>query len=172
MADVQIFWDPSGFELNSLGTTKVNGAPTDGDTPFVRTSIRMLSIDTPEVHYPGRASPANHDVKLAELSNWIQQGLAPIKSDLADYLLPKISTGTAGTLQKTQGDGATDHFKQLLNDKLTKPNGKKRSVYLRAANEPLDQYGRLLAYMSPYYTKKELENIANMDRKTFNLMMV
>lgn len=172
MAKVQIFWDPNGFTLNSIGTTTLNGPPTDGDTPFVRTSIRMLSIDTPEVHYPGSSNPSNHDSKHADLATWIQAGDAPISADLAAYLVPKLSTGTAGTLQKSHGDAAKAHFQTLLDQKLTKPNGTKRQVFLRAADEPFDQYGRLLAYMSPYYSPTELEQLSYKDRATFNLFML
>jgi endonuclease YncB( thermonuclease family) len=172
MAKVQIFWDPNGFTLNSIGTTALNGPPTDGDTPFVRTSIRMLSIDTPEVHYPGSSTPSNHDSKLADLAAWIQAGDAPISADLAAYLAPKLSTGTAGTLQKSHGGAANAHFQTLLDQKLTKPIGTKRQVFLRAADEPFDQYGRLLAYMSPYYSPAELEQLSYKDRATFNLFML
>jgi len=172
MAKVQIFWDPKGLTLNSIGTTTLNGPPTDGDTPYVRTSIRMLSIDTPELHYPGTSNPSNHDSKLADLATWIQAGDAPITADLAAYLVPKLSTGTAGTLQKSQGDAAKTHFQTLLDQKLTKPNGSKRQVFLRAADEAFDQYGRLLAYMSPYYSPAELEQLSYKDRSTFNLFMV
>ena len=56
MTQPAIFWDPSGFELDSLGAKKYLRA-TDGDTPYVSVSIRMLSIDTPEVHYPGNKKP-------------------------------------------------------------------------------------------------------------------
>ena len=45
MSQVKIFWDPRGFELDELGTKKYLDA-TDGDTPYVSISIRMLSIDT------------------------------------------------------------------------------------------------------------------------------
>ncbi len=172
MSAVQIFWDPQGFELNSIGTTTLSGPPTDGDTPYVRTSVRMLSIDTPELHYPGNTSPAKHDDKFAELANWIHEGVAPVEPDLAAYLHPKLATGTAGTLQKEQGDAAKAHFQALLDEKLTKPSGSKRSVYLRAGDEPFDQYGRLLAYMSPNYTAAELEKLSLRERATFNLMMI
>jgi len=172
MSKVKIFWDPSGFELNSIGSTTLNGPPTDGDTPFVRTTIRMLSIDTPEIHYPGNSSPAKHDEKFADIANWIQEGTAPVKDDLAAYLKPKLATGTAGTLHKKQGDAAKEHFQVLLDEKLTKPTGTKRNVFLRTADEPFDQYGRLLAYMSPYYTAAEMDKLSYMERGTFNLFMV
>ena len=52
LSQVKIFWDPRGFELDALGTKEYLKA-TDGDTPYVSILIRMLSIDTPEVYYPG-----------------------------------------------------------------------------------------------------------------------
>jgi endonuclease YncB( thermonuclease family) len=62
MTNVKIFWDPKGSELDALGTKKYLRA-TDGDTPYVSMSIRMLSIDTPEVHYPGNQKPSKQDEK-------------------------------------------------------------------------------------------------------------
>ena len=62
MSKLKIFWDPKGFELDTLGKKKYLKA-TDGDTPYVSTPIRMLSIDTPEVHYPGNQKPSKQDEK-------------------------------------------------------------------------------------------------------------
>jgi endonuclease YncB( thermonuclease family) len=160
MAKVQIFWDPAGLELDSLGTNRLLRI-TDGDTPFVSVSIRMLSIDTPEVHYPGNSNPTRHDDKLKELADWMQQGRAPVSAGLAAHLQPRLVTGTAGTLQK-----------QLLDQKLTKPSGSKRPLFLRAADERFDQYGRLLAYVAPSYSAKEREALSYKERATFNLLMV
>jgi endonuclease YncB( thermonuclease family) len=172
MAQPAIFWDPSGFELDSLGAKKYIRA-TDGDTPYVSVSIRMLSIDTPEVHYPGNKKPSKQDDNLAQLADWIQQGKAPIQPDLASYLQPKLATGNAGTLQEQQGEQATDFFERLIDEKLTRPNSnRKRKVYLRAADEPFDQYGRLLAYMAPHYSAKERAQMSPLERATFNLLMV
>lgn len=171
MSKVKLFWDPMGFELNSLGTTKLERI-SDGDTPNISMAIRMLSIDTPEAHYEGIENPSKHDVKLKELADWIKAGKAPVDSDLAAYLHPKLATGSAGTLQKQQGDVASQEFQKLLDLKLTRPNGKKRPVFLRAANQPFDQYGRLLAYMAPNYDKKELATLPRSERATFNLLMI
>ena len=171
MSDVKIFWDPKGLELDTLGKKKYLRA-TDGDTPYVSMSIRMLSIDTPEVHYPGNQKPSKQDEKLAQLSDWIQAGEAPVSSGLAQHLYPKLATGTAGTLQESQGESATVKFKELLNEKLKRPSGTKRSVFLRAADIPFDRYGRLLAYMAPSYNSKELTSMTRKERATFNLLMV
>lgn len=171
MSDIKIFWDPSGLELDSLGKKSYLRA-TDGDTPYVSIPIRMLSIDTPEVHYPGNQKPSRQDKNLAQLAAWIQAGKAPINSGLTQHLQPKLATGTAGTLQEQQGKSATAKFEAMLQAKLTKPNGSKRRVYLHSADEPFDHYGRLLAYMSPSYTAKELASMSYKNRASFNLMMI
>lgn len=169
MSQVKIFWDPKGFELDSLRTKRFLRI-ADGDTPFISMSIRMLSIDTPETHYPGKPSKQNENLK--QLAEWIQSDHAPISSGLAAYLRPKLDTGQAGTLQETQGESAKEEFERLLDEKLTRPSGRKRSVFIRAADEHFDQYGRLLAYMAPNYTAKERESMSRKDRATFNLLMV
>ena len=171
MTQVSIFWDPQGHEVDSLGSKRYLRA-TDGDTPYVSMPIRMLSIDTPEVHYPGRSRPSKYDANLAQLAQWIQQGKAPVPDGLAAHLRPKLATGSAGTLQEQQGNDATKAFEDLLEQKLTRPNGRKRQVFLRAADEHFDYYGRLLAYMAPNYSAKERQTLSREDRATFNLLMV
>ncbi len=171
MSKVAIFWDPKGIELDTIGKNKYLRA-TDGDTPYVSIPIRMLSIDTPEVHYPGNQKPSKQDDKLAQLAEWMQLGQSPAQNGLAQYLHPKLASGRAGSLQEAQGLQATDHFKELIEDKLSKPHGGKRSVFLRAADQHFDQYGRLLAYMAPSYNAKELAILSRKERATFNLLMV
>jgi len=170
---VKIFWDPEGREVDALGTKKFVSV-TDGDTPYITMSIRMLSIDTAEVHYPANQKPSRQDENLAQLARWIgeRDGKVPIKRELGDYLVPKLATGKAGTLQEEQGNRATAEFEKLLNEKLTKPDGKKRSLFIYAADEHFEEYGRLLAYLSPYYTPAEVETMTRKDRATFNLLMV
>lgn len=171
MSEIQIFWDPTGLELDTLGQNKLLRI-TDGDTPYVSVSIRMLSIDTPEVHYPGRQNPVRHDERLAELAQWLTAGQAPVPDDLAAFLTPKLASGQAGTLQKAQGEAATEAFQSLLDQRLTRPTGSKRSLFLRAADQPFDQYGRLLAYVAPSFSSKERGQMTRWDRATFNLLMV
>ena len=53
---VQIFWDPKGFELDSLGSKKFLRA-TDGDTPYVSISVRTtphgrIGMAAPFLIYP------------------------------------------------------------------------------------------------------------------------
>jgi len=170
MGKVGIFWDPKGITLDSLGTNQFLRA-TDGDTPYVSMSIRMLSIDTPELHYPGNTKPSKQNEPFLQLAEWIKAGKAPVQAELAAVLYPKLQTGNAGSLQEDQGVKATEAFRDLVAEKLTNGN-KKRSVYLHTANEHFDQYGRLLAYMAPNYSQKERASMTALERATFNLLMV
>lgn len=172
MSEVKIFWDPKGFELDSLGRKTLSGAPADGDTPYVRVPIRMLSVDTPETNYPGVGKPSNSDARLTQLAVWIEQGQAPIGDGLAAHLLPRLRTGTAGTLQETQGEAAKKAFKDLLEARLTRPSGSKRSLFVHASEEHFDAHGRLLAYIAPSYSKAELARMSRRERATFNFSMV
>ncbi len=171
MPDVKIFWDPSGVTVDSLGSKEFLRA-TDGDTPYVSISIRMLSIDTPETHYPGRGRPSRQDENLSQLADWIVQGKAPISDGLAAYLHPRLASGKAGSLQEMQGEKAKQGFVDLLNRLLTKPDGTKRSLFIRTADQPFDQYGRLLAYIAPSYTAEELITLSRWERATLNVLMV
>jgi endonuclease YncB( thermonuclease family) len=171
MPEVRIFWDPQGLELNALGDNRLLDI-SDGDTPKVAMTIRMLSIDTPEVHYPGMNKPSKHDAKLQQLADWIQQGKAPIDDDLAAYLHPRLASGQAGTLQQRQGELATEAFDRLLGEKLKRPSGRRRNVFLRTADQPFDQYGRLLAYVAPHYDSDERAAMTARQRATFNLLLV
>lgn len=171
MSDVKIFWDPHGFTLDSLGGARYLRS-TDGDTPSVSVSIRMLSIDAPEVHYPGRAAPSKADEDLAQLAAWIEQGRAPVSDALAAYLHPRLATGRAGSLQESHGKQAFAVFEQMLERLLTRPNGSKRELYMQTADEQFDSYGRLLAYIAPSYTAEERERLSKWERASFNLLMV
>jgi len=171
MPDVRIFWDPQGFELDSLGD-KEYLRTTDGDTPYVSVSIRMLSIDAPETHYPGNTRPSRQDDNLAQLGEWLKAGRAPASDGLAEYLYPRLAMVRAGTLQEHQGEQAMAVFQQMLDHMLAKPNGGRRRVFLSTADQPFDQYGRLLAYIAPQYSKEELQTLNIWERATFNLLMV
>jgi len=120
MEQIEIFWDPMSLTVDSLGKKRLLRI-TDGDTPYISVSIRMLSIDTPEVHYPGYQKPSKQDENLAQLATWIQDRKAPIHRDLGDFLYPKLATGKAGTLQEEQGKKATIAFQKLLDKKLKSP---------------------------------------------------
>lgn len=171
MPQLKIFWDPQGIELNAIGDNRLLEV-SDGDTPTISMAIRMLSIDTPEVHYPGTTKPSRHNAKFQQLAEWIQQGKAPLSDGLAAHLQPRLASGAAGTLQEEQGRAASQEFQRLLEEKLRRPSGRRRNVFLRTADQPFDQYGRLLAYVSPHYTSEELAALTRKERATFNLLLV
>lgn len=171
MSDLKIRWDPRGITVDTLSNIKFLHA-SDGDTPNISLSVRMLSVDAPEKHYPGNAKPSNYDSKLLQLSRWIADKKAPISEGLGAYLYSRLATGSAGTLQLQQGEAAEAFFMRLINAFLKKESGGIRSLFIRTADETFDSYGRLLAYIAPKYTKAELAAMNRWQRSTFNLMMV
>lgn len=171
MAPLKVFWQPSGTTFDSIGTKRYV-RHSDGDTPTISTAIRMLSIDTPELHYPENSKPSKHDAKFADLAGWLQEGRAPADPDLAAYLAPRLATGDAGTRQERQGHQASDFFQSLLDSRLKRADGTMRPLFVRTADRPFDDYGRLLAYIAPQYTPAEMRTRTLEDRATFNLLMV
>jgi len=167
----QVLWAPAGQNLPSLGARSLVDV-TDGDTPNIRMPIRMLSIDTPEVTAKSLAGAAKVDVKFTELADWIRNGKAPVSKAFRDHILPRLETGQAGTLQFTQGKEASAYHKDKVTARLTKPNGNKRNLFVRRAETPFDTNGRLLAYVAPSYSTKELSQMSRRDRATFNLDMI
>lgn len=52
------------------------------------------------------------------------------------------------------------------------PDNRKRGLHVRVADQPFDQYRRLLAYMAPAYDADELASMMLLERATFNLLMI
>lgn len=170
---VQVLWSPAGVTMPALGTMALVDT-TDGDTPNIRMPVRMLSVDTPEVTARTAAGAVRVDEKLAQLAKWIEDADTdvPITARFAEYLLPKIRTGRAGTLQFEQGSAASTFAKENATTRLTKPDGTQRSLFVRIADTPFDNNGRLLAYVAPHYTASERREMTRAQRSTFNLDMV
>ncbi len=169
MTAVNIFWDPSGDELDSLGNKKLLRV-TDGDTVHISTSIRMLGIDTPEKNYYGK--PSKYDADLDQLAGWMQSGQAPVDDGLAQYLHPKLAGGQAGTLQESHGNQASAMLTQLTQDRLSREERTKRKLYVKIAKPPFDRNMRLLAYVAPYYSPSERKLLTYDQRASFNYLMV
>jgi endonuclease YncB( thermonuclease family) len=168
----QILWTPAGINLPSLGSRSLVDV-SDGDTPNIRMPVRMLSIDTPEVTARSPEGAANVDTKFTQLAEWIKNRKAPVSKNFADYILPKLETGKAGTLQFTQGKNASAFYKQKIEQRLTRPgNARKRNIFIRSPALPFDNYGRLLAYVAPSYSTKERQDMTRRERATFNLDMI
>jgi endonuclease YncB( thermonuclease family) len=169
---VEIFWSPAGVTMSSSGTRALVDI-TDGDTPNIRMPVRMLSVDTPEVTARSDARAHAIDQEFAQLAEWIRNGRAPISAPLGEFLEPKLATGRAGTLQFKQGKEASAFAKQNAETRLTRPDGSKRSLFIRMDRQsPFDDNGRLLAYVAPNYSASEREHLTRDERSTFNLDMI
>lgn len=168
---MNISWAPSG----GVSMTPIDGQlvdVTDGDTPNMRMPIRMLSVDTPEVTARSTTRAEAIDAEFTELAGWIRQGIAPISPPLAAFLLPKLETGQAGSLQFTQGKNASEFTKTTIDTRLARPNGSRRSLFVRVAQPPFDSNGRLLGYVAPNYSKTERDTMTLAQRATFNLNLL
>jgi len=58
-------------------------------------------------------------------------------------------------LQFEQGKQASAFAKQNTQTRLARPNGSVRNLFIRAADQPFDDDGRLLAYVAPDYSETE-----------------
>jgi hypothetical protein len=129
-------------------------------------------VDTPEVTAHNAQRAAEIDDEFTQLAEWIRKGQAPIDTGLAEFLLPKLDTGRAGTLQFQQGQAASAFAKQNITKRLARPNGPPRTIFIRVADSPFDGNNRLLAYVAPNYTEKERREIPKHLRPTFNLDLI
>ena len=168
--DIGILWKPTGFSMPSLGTYALADV-SDGDTPNIRMPVRMLSVDTPEVTANSHASARNVDAQFQQLGTWIRNGTAPVSQRFGNYLLPKLE-GKAGTRHFDQGKEASLWFKGRIEKRLARPSGRRRRLFIRTADSPFDAHGRLLAYVAPNYSKKDLRTMSRRERATFNLDLV
>lgn len=168
---VEILWQPAGLNLPTLGARALVDV-TDGDTPNIRMPVRMLSVDTPEVTARSEERAARIDQEFAELAGWIQAGRAPVTARMAEHLVPRLATGQAGSLQLRQGQAASAFLKERTEARLARPGGRRRSLFIRAADQPFDDNGRLLAYIAPNFSAAELAELPREQRATFNLDLV
>ncbi len=169
---IQILWTPAGQNLPSLGSKSFVDV-SDGDTPNIRMPIRMLSIDTPEVTARSANVAAAIDDNFKQLAEWIRNQIAPVSKSFQEYIIPKLENSDAGTLQFTQGKDASAFHKQKIEERLIKPGTtKKRKLFIRRAEFPFDNYGRLLAYVAPSYNRKERNKMTRRERATFNFDLI
>lgn len=134
---IQVLWSPAGESIPNIGEKAVADV-TDGDTPNIRMPVRMLSVDTPEVTAKSEAGAQNVDGRFMELARWIREGKAPVTRAFADYILPRLETGRAGTLQFQQGRAASAWFKARVDERLKVPGSDRvRRLFVRTADTPL-----------------------------------
>ena len=147
---------------------------SDGDTLHVKQALRLVSCDTPESHYPTAASvdAATKKLKVCEerLLNGDYDRYLPL--ELRAYLLKKL-TPDAGK-QQIEGAGKTHQAFETMLKKRLNERGIKRKLGLLPTGEVIDFYGRMLAYITPWFDSKKEKIPGRTDRRrrTFNLQMV
>lgn len=169
---LKIFWTPVGITLDTIREKRLVDI-TDGDTPNIRMNVRMLSIDTPEKNPTGEIR--NRDELQAlfqDTAAWIDGGESPVREALAGFLSPRLARPDAVAAHLAQGAEATAFHEALAAEKLRRPSGSMRPLFVRVADERFDQYGRLLAYVAPSYTAEERRRMSRRERATFNLELV
>ncbi len=147
---------------------------SDGDTPSILQPVRMVSTDTPEkAHYAGR--PEIAQPKLDKCRQRLSDGFYPtIPQDLRTYLIERLDAGAAAR-HIAAGEQASLEFDLLLKHRLTRPTGTQRPVATVPTGEVIDRYGRMLAYLAPWYSggaSDPLPPKGDPARRTFNLDMV
>lgn len=156
---------PSPKKLNRI---------SDGDTPVIEQPIRMVSCDTPEkAGYAGKPDIAQP--KLDKCKQRLENGYYDnIPQALRDYLVQKL-THDAAQKHISAGYDATEQFDKVLDGRLIKDDGTKRSVAVIPTGEFIDTYGRLLAYIAPWFSGSDSDPLPPKDspqRRTFNLEMI
>lgn len=169
---VQILWSAAGVTMDPASERRLVDV-TDGDTPNIRMPVRMLSVDTPEVTARSLEGATRVDQEFQQLVSWINEGRAPISRSYAEFVVPKLATGNAGTLHFQQGQAASEFSKRNIEERLHREGGQPRNVFIRFdAASPFDDRGRLLAYVAPSYSDKERKMMTRRDRATFNLDLI
>jgi hypothetical protein len=79
---------------------------------------------------------------------------------LRDYLIEKI-TNDAARRHIDAGMDAIEIFEKILSDRLTLPSGKKRRIAVIPTGDMIDTYGRLLAYVAPWYANTQTDPLPN-----------
>jgi len=147
---------------------------SDGDTPVIEQPIRMVSCDTPEkAGYAGK--PETSQPKLDECRQRLRSDYYDaLPTGLRRYLARKL-TADAARRHIEAGNEASRVFDTLLDTRLTKPDGKRRNLAVLPTGEVVDRYGRLLAYLAPWFANTKNDPLPPRDdpeRRTFNLNMI
>ena len=144
--------------------------PSDGDTPLIEQPIRMVSIDTPEKSYGGAAALGQEklDACKARLEGGFYNAVIP--QETRAYLAEKL-TVDAGARHIEAARTATAKFIEFLDARLQEGE-RRRRLAVFPSGEIVDTYGRLLAYIAPWFDRDELPPLDDPRRRTFNLQML
>jgi endonuclease YncB( thermonuclease family) len=142
------------FDQRGLAT------PSDGDTPLIEQPIRMVSIDTPEKSYGGGEALGQQklDACRARLESGFYDGLVPeeTKAYLRDRLTPD-----AGLRHIEAASQASAAFQRFMDERLQIDDDTRRRLAVFPTGELMDIYGRLLAYIAPWFKREELPEFGN-----------
>ncbi|MGI5290825.1 hypothetical protein ACQEVF_46970 [Nonomuraea polychroma] len=110
---------------------------TDGDTPTIEMSIRMVSIDTPETKVGGNPPTAQATIERAK-TRLQDDTYDALPQDLRDYLIARI-TPDAAQRHLSAGKLAAEAHKSMVNTRLTRPDGSQRKLAVIATGDPLTE---------------------------------
>jgi endonuclease YncB( thermonuclease family) len=147
---------------------------SDGDTLVVEQPIRMVSCDTPEkAQYAG--SPVVAQPKLDRCRERLENGFYDaLPAELRNYLIGKLAADAAARHIAAAVD-ASAHFDAIVATRLSRPDGRQRRVAVLPSGEIIDSYGRMLAYLAPWFDGPPADPLppaSSPERRTFNLDMI
>ena len=139
------------FQRNVRSSTPKKLVRTsDGDTTLIVQAIRMVSCDTPE-KAPYAGKPETSQPKLDKCRERLKVGFYNmLTQELRNYLIEMLTNITTED-QISSGNDATKAFEDLLEQRLTRHSGWKRRTAVIPTGEIIDTYGRLLAYIAPWF---------------------
>ncbi len=162
----------------SLGFTPVTRRPydapllrgVDGDTVNIDQSVRMVSIDTPESRLGG--APATAQATLDRCRARLEAGeFDEIDQPLRQHLLDRL-TPNAAERHLSAGTRAGAEFNRMRAERLqVNPQTGKTKVGVVVTGEVIEENGRLLGYITPWFTPP-LPPRDDPRRRTFNLELI
>lgn len=147
---------------------------SDGDSLVIEQPIRMVSCDTPEkASYAGKSGVSQP--KLDRCRERLENGFYnEIPDGFKQYLITKL-TSDAAERHIHAANRAAQFFDEILETRLTDSNGKLRRIAIIPTGQLIDSYGRLLAYIAPWFSGS-LDDLLpprdHPDRRTINLDMI
>ena len=165
---------PTGFHGESDTGTHIGLKLTDGDTIQINQPIRMLNIDTPEKSGGsfGKAESAQKKINRAKkrMEDSLFDGL--LEGGLMAYLTGK-ATIDAASRHFRAGKSATKALSKAMRERLGSfSDDLQPKLFISAFQPYFDRYLRVLAFVSPFYTKEELPPFGDPRRRTYNLEML
>lgn len=136
--------------------------------------MMVFSCDTPEkALYAGK--PEVSQSKLDKCRQRLENGFYNIMHEgLRNYFI-ELLTKDAALKHISAGNDATVIFTDLIERRLIKPSGLKRRTAVIPTGETIDNYGRLLVYIVPWFDGGPNDPLPPTDdpkRRTFNLDMI